>query len=583
VNQLLDVNLTKGTTRVFNGAGKRLGSRGIAYRNGMLYYCNPNVYYNLSYRSLFQRYNVATGETNLIAPLTQYGGYLMEWGDDGWLYIGSYGMQGSWGTGGADLARYHPDTGTLEDLGKVDPEHAAEYNSQYAYSLHADTNFCYVALGLLPWYLAVINTQTGDKTSFFAGTDTLGEIRRDADRLLWYRRSDSNRVTTYYLLSNGIPVLTGYKAPPGLIDQQLRGGVVDNAPAHTNLTGFNFDLDLIYPDSSNNVATVGYATNGSGIWNVVTASNFNLTAATIRRLYADGTNLFIPVTFTYGPWLRYHPATSNVLRYGTAPYSMYDAVKRGNKWYVSGYTAATLEFDSARPWTLTKANIHDPSANPRKLPDGLLYVAAYLERGGVGGEIGWYNPSDESYGSLRDPLAVSHHNPADFKPILGGSKFVYSTTGSILFVFDTATKTLLSTNAPLDTKSPGKVVEVANGVILGLSGTNMYRWDCSTGSLVWSNNLNGTAFGSSIATVDRRVELGPDGYVWAFIGTVLNRINPADGSMTPIYTNNASQNVMFHGRDMYLYGGTKLYRVRGVLTLAGPAPPSGVHLVAQKK
>jgi hypothetical protein len=61
------------------------------------------------------------------------------------------------------------------------------------------------------------------------------------------------------------------------------------------------------------------------------------------------------------------------------------------------------------------------------------------------------------------------------------------------------------------------------------------------------------------------VGLGPDGYVWAFVGTVLNRINPTDGSMAPIYTNSVAQNVMFHGSDMYLYGGTKLYRIRSIL------------------
>lgn len=595
-NQLLDVNLTQGKSRVLNGPNGswRRFSRGVAYRNGIFYYCNPNIYSNGTYHATFHSYNLATGATSTIGNLTQHAGYHMEWGDDGLLYIGSFSAQDPpHMTGGADMARYNSNTGTLENLGKVDPEHAAQYSSQYAYWNFADSNYCYVVLGQDPWYLGVINTQTGSKSNYFAGSDKYGELRRATNGALFYLRRQASLVETWYALSNGVPTALG-NTPGSLIPTPIRAGVVDQAAAYTNLTGFNFDLGLSYPDSSNNVVTVGYSTNGSGVWNFVTASNFNLTAAGIRRCYSDDTNLFL-LSFLYGPWLRYNPANSNVFRYGTAPYEIHDAVKQGSKWYLCGYTAVTMEFDPKEPWTFTIANPGAPSANPKKLPlalrsseyfsgigsDGLLYVASHLARGTEdGGKIGWYNRADNSYGSLLDPVNIASHDVADFKPILGGTRFVYSTVGANLMVFDTTTKTVLSTNAPIATKSPGKVVEVANGVILGLSGTNIYRWDCTTSSLVWSNNLSGMAFGT-IMDRDRRVELGPDGCVWAFVSKVLNRINPADGRLTPILTNDAALNVMFHGKDMYLYGGPKFYRIRNVLKSTQLEPATSLQTLQQ--
>jgi hypothetical protein len=589
-NSILDVNLDRGTTRVTNTLPGRSGMRGWAYRDGLIYYFIPNRYYGTNsygtnaWQGFFGSYNVNTGMTNLIRTVGQHQGYHADWGDDGWLYIGAYAST-SQDARGAYVDRYNPNTGVYQEIGGIDPDTGPDY----VYSLGADSRYLY-ACGAYNWHLSVWDSQSGSNrfTQFWsADNDINGYIYRGKKGGWYYRKQGpvTGGLARWYALSNGVPTLVSANA--GIqasfhtnvwYSEGVRGGVIDNVAKQTNTIGFNFDLDLAYPDSSNNVATVGYMTNGTGIWNYRSATSFSLGAASLKRVYPDGDALFI-TSFAYGPWLRYTIANSNVTRYGTAPYSMYDAVKIANLWYVMGYDAATLQFDPTLPWTLNSAtpNRSDPSVNPHKLglalrtheyyscvgSDGQLYVASHVDRNGVGGQLGWQDLVFKTNGSVQ--LPQTYLDTADLKPIWGGSNLVYSCLGSNLLVFDTKTKSFLSTNAPLGTASPGKVLEVSPGVIIGFSGSTIYKWDCSTGTLLASNNVNGPLFGATVAPVDRRVELAPDGYAWFFVGTTLYRLNPSDMTMTSILTNSPALSVAWHGADLYFYGGPKLYRVQGIL------------------
>jgi hypothetical protein len=201
-----------------------------------------------------------------------------------------------------------------------------------------------------------------------------------------------------------------------------------------------------------------------------------------------------------------------------------------------------------------------------------------VDRNGIGGQLGWQDLVYQTNASV--PLPQTYLDTADLKPLFGGSNLVYSSLGSNLFVFDCKTKSFLSTNAPLGCVSPGKVTEVSPGVIIGLSGTTVYKWNCNIGILLSSNNVNGQVFGATVSPVDRRVELAPDGHAWFFAGTTLYRLNPSDMNLTSILTNNPALSVAWHGGDLYLYGGPNLYRVQSLLK-ASILPPTRLRSLGQ--
>lgn len=614
VNCLLDMNVDQHTAVVTNAWTGRIAPHGWAYRDGLVYWCNNNDYYtgtkfpngNSIWESTLQSYNVTTGQTNFIAhPFTAYQGYCMAWSDDGWLYMGGYGAGANWPSGAVD--RYNPGTKVFTNVGYIDiPD-----GSDYCYAIGADSRYCY-ALDGYNWHLSVWDSQSGS-TNFVqylnSGVDQNGTyIYPGASGGWWYVEELATGQLNYYALSNGVAnYVTNNQHGNGnfgtnMLMTDMRGGMISEAENYSNYTGLTFDFAKPNPDSSNNTVVIGVQTNGSGVWNYITASNFNLTPASLIRAYPDGTNLFL-LAYAYGPWLGYNPSSKVVTYYGTPPTdSAYDAVKVGKYWYVMGYDSLTYQFDPSAPWTLAAStpNKYDPSVNPHLLSlvlrqheyysclgsDGLLYVAAWIERNGIGGQLGWLNLTNNRNGSVAIP--DNNFAPGDLKPICGGSNLVYSCFNcgnagigsSNLLVFDVGTKSWLSTNAPLGTDYPGKVVEVAPGIILGLSSCHnvIYKWNCLTHTLIASNALGAAVFDGG-NSINNRLSVAPDGYVWTFIGTTLERINPSDLSMTSILTNNPPLDIAWNGGDAYLYGGQNLYRVRRLLVSSPLQPASGVRLL----
>jgi hypothetical protein len=117
----------------------------------------------------------------------------------------------------------------------------------------------------------------------------------------------------------------------------------------------------------------------------------------------------------------------------------------------------------------------------------------------------------------------------------------------------------------------------------------------ANGVLIYSNTLPSqivNAFAFTSSDYDHRLVLGPDGYVWLPVHqlgdglqhhTYIYRINPTDCSMTNMFDlgvyNTAPSGLMFNGGDLYLYGGTNLYRIQGLLIPVGLTQPQALHVV----
>ena len=584
--QIVDVNLTQGTVQLTTGASLgRLGVRGtVLYSNGKIYITSTT-----GGTGYFSEYNPSTYAVRQIAQTSGGSpGQYVEIGDDGWIYIGGYPN--------AFVDRYNPSTDTYERLGNMDN------SADYAYTLGADTRYLYVGLGQVPWSLTVYDTQTQTKTNYWASDgDTLGTVLHGTNGNWYYRRYVLTPTyhAIWYQLTNGVPVELP-SPPTGLfVENAERGNVVDGV-SNGSLVGYEVNLDDALPDSSDNSAIIRYRTVGAPTWESVSVSNFHLSPAGIHRLFPWDSTHLLGFTSFYGPVFTINTQNEAATVLGYPQFNLYDSVTQNGISYFSGYTAAQLRYDPSNPWTLTAStpNKFSTSVNPYQTAvaigkheyyevvgsDGLIYVGALHERSSTGGEVGWYNPSNGTTGSLRAPFV--NDDVSDLKPALNATKLVYASKGENLFVIDTVTKTVERTIVPLPGTNMNKVVEVEPGIMFGAAGNKIFKVDITDGSLIYSKTLTDAAFMESGRSDDHRLVLGPDGYIWMFRWyrngqnfniSSLYRINPADGSYSTIISNTyytyGENNVMFDGGDMYWYGGTHLYRITGLLSEPGALLP----------
>jgi hypothetical protein len=610
VDNLVDINLTQGSARITNTWPSRFPYHGAAYTNGVVYLFHPNsAYVAPNYVGKLVSYDLASGRTNTISNTYQHAGYFCDWGDDGWLYAASYGVSGS------QLERYNPITEVFEQLGVIDTNNFVQGSaqSQYGYSLGADSRYCYVSIRDDFYYLGVYDTQTGVKTNFWWNLgDAAGSyIYRGKNGGWFYERlgggaGDIGSARVWYALSNGVPHLIGTNASfymnvyYAVGTGDMRGGVVTEALVNTS-TGYNFDTGYGIPDSSNNVATIGYKLVEASSYTYVSVSNLSLVASNLRDVYDDGSTLFI-IGGDYLPWLRYTHASATVTRIGSSGnYNMYDAIKVGERWYVSGYDAALFLHNPAQAWSLSPStpDLTDESVNPRKLSlsiansemypcmgcDNNLYVISYVSRNGAGAKLGWYNLTTEASGSSW-PFQDSAHSPGDMQSTMGGTNLVFLPYGTDeLLVFNVPTQSWARTNDSVLTGVTrlDKCVEVAHGIMVGVSGNNVWRYDVANNEVLFTNTLPGTAWSGFVVSHagnqnHKKLCLGPDGYVWLTLGNDLYRLHPATCEPELIAAGVGPHNVMFNGGDAYLYnpGTPELHVLSDLLTYtAPPAQPTG--------
>ena len=561
--QILDVNLSSGSARLTDGTFGRPGPSAASFFHDRIYLASSDPGHLLEY-------DPQTGKTRHVAALNQKGAQRTQVGDDGFIYIGECCLGG--------VERYNPTNGVFENLGRMDDE-GPSY--QYAYTLGADRRYVYVGLGQLPWYLAVYDTQSKSKTNFWKDQGDLGGTVLRAETGGWYYdRYTSAKKHIWYTLTKGAPVEIASSSVPPAYAWYQHDGVVSEAENFPSKFGIEVDLADAYPDNAKNRATIRWRKVGITNWQAAEVSGFRLQPVNIKRLYPwEGTKLIGFADF-YGPVFSYDLSTSNAVILGRPQFSLYDGLFTKGKIYMSGYPASTLQYDPSKPWTLsgsTRMKSATPT-NPHQLPvgfgkyhyysafgaDGFVYVAAHHERDSIGGELGWYDPLTGAKGSLREPFLKD--DVRDLKPALGGTKLVYASNRTKLFVFDVASKQVERTITPIPTiESLDKVTEVAPGIIFGAVSNRIFKVDIRTGSLLYTNTLPGLAFGgSALPAYDRRLVLGPDSRVWMFIDNSLYRIEPTDGSLTKILDASAG-NLLFHGGDIYFYRGPDLFRIKQVL------------------
>jgi hypothetical protein len=566
--QVLDINLNTGQTRVVDALLGRPGPHAtILHSNGLIYIGSGDPGY-------FMVYDPETGQTRQIAKLADKGAQYMIEGDDGAIYIGEC-VKGY-------VERYDPKTHGWENYGIIDDPGPPYY--RYAYTLGADKRYIYIAMGENPWYLVIYDRKDHTSKVYWKNLKAryVGVVRGKDGH--WYAQcSTRERGTRWYRLQGN--------QPPELLQTRPAVYKTNFSRQGTISRDYDIDLDRAIPDTGNGGRVViRWRKKGQLTWREASAQ-LRMGPFPLKRLYDwSGAKLFGFTSF-YGPVFTYAPAEKKLTILGRPQRSLYDALFCDGRWWLAGYPAATMEYDPARPWSLTAStkDLFDPLSNPHllRLPangsakyhfyltrgaDGFIYVGGHRERDSVGGTLGWFNPHTGITGGLRAPFRK--YEIHDLIPVLHGTKILVSTFArdqgnpGKLFLFDTRQKKIEREFIPLPgERNAGKIVEIKPGLILGLvSGSpqsRVYKFDLQAGKLVFVKDIDGTLFGK-VRGYDRRVIKGPDGYVWVYLNKTICRINPADGKMERIINAPPAGNLLFFHGDLYIYGNTDLRRIRGV-------------------
>jgi hypothetical protein len=564
--QILDVNLASGHAEVMDAVLGRPGpNASVLHSNGKLYVGSSDPGY-------FLVYDPMTAQTQQLAQLADKGAQFAIEGDDGAIYIGEC-VKGY-------VERYDPNSGTWENYGIIDDPGPPYY--RYAYALGSDGRYVYIGMGQMPWYLVVYDRVTRTQIVYWKDQQLLFcGISKGLDGA-WYAEASWPLTGTRWFKLNG-------SNPPEALPQGQAPTLDPNRKPLYNLasgipSSFEYNLDFAdaYPDTGNEGRpAVKWQNKTESTWHQATAQ-LRIGPIEVKRLYADNQTLF-GFTGFYGPVFHYDPGTQKISIIGRPQRSLFDALYDNptGKYYLAGYTAATMEYNSFKEWTLTSStpNLNDPSLNPKFLSlhplgtakyhyylakgsDGSIFIGGHHERDSVGGSLGWYNPVSGETGGLRDPFL--QYDARDL--ISTGNRLVFSSNGiesgidGKLFVFDVDKKTIINSFVPLPGESEtGKLLVPDNnpntimGVINGVSNSRVYAVDLATGSLLYAKDLPADAFGG-IRSYDRRIVKGPDGYAWLFLGNAIYRIDPASGTPEKIIDASPAGNLLFFHNEIYIYG-----------------------------
>lgn len=608
--QFFHVNMSTGTAYVVDtGRGGRgnMQGRQVSTGNNHLYFVTSDPCYVYDYDLIGGVTNIAhaswgagaCGTTGAIPAANKAPTYCSE-GAAGKIFCGT----AVYGTA------FEIDTSTnaITDFGQI----STTSGVQYANVQWADANYFWVVnrdTTENAYWLTSVKISDGTQTDCFK--DTPG-----TENYIYIRKSDNQPFYNYG--TPGANILTADGTCPASSEDMpaagdriapfnRRGNVwFDTATAKADLS-LDADLSQVYASPSGVVAFSYRNPGGSGAWatktGTLTTSDQNLK----RVVQKASTDTLFVVGGQYTANADMSIASSAATNLGTiGVQSAYAAVWDGTYWYLSGYASTTYRYNPAVAWTLsadttlplcTEASPVNPCLAKTGWgkyhyyngmgSDGRLYVGAHYERqGGAGGEIGWYNPADNTTGSYRaGPPSIECWSPSDFVPMTSaGTTFAYSgsadsgefdcteTVGKI-YIFDVATQMITNTLTPIvGSSDPGKLLPLASGHILGFvknyptaADYTIYSIDPATDTLDWSITGVGNLF-NDIATADCRPVLGADGYAYFYIGNNLTRLHPLTGATETAYADSTAHGGMSlvsgpFGNAMYLWGSTHLYRI----------------------
>ena len=558
------VNLSTGAHALIKGAAHG-ATRGWAYNPQYdRLYVGTNY---ATYAGSLIEFNPNTQTVVKIADQTISSTYALIIGDDNRVYCGtrgyhvySYdpgvGMPGGWKDYGVVLAANDP---TKENV-----------------PLAADKNYVYCGVQKSNgnWTLVISPTSGSPHFSewqFGNAGDTNITISKELNTSKWIlTRTLANGSTKVYYLQNGTYTDTG----KSFIQDEWNCSRAPNycATADTESNYYLFadtyswepDLTDLFPIKSiHEYSTIRYRKQGTQTWSESTV-NFNgpWVPQMVQCLAPQPDQSDFAATANYNASVCLDPNTFSPAYLGANCASPYKSMLHpSGEIYIGGYPDRVLRYNPLLPWTLNSTNATPrlPSDATKPNPyfikmtpgntlhyrhgldydfNGNVWIGGNTTRNNPDyGDVMCYNPDD---GSVTYVFPGWKSAGITFRNLCAADsrkRICVSDNNGHIWIVDAATKTV--DPSPITPISGGGsktyMVEVENDVVFGIvisdSGNKVIRFKPSTKQILTLQNLgvSGTPFGfadSQYARMNYKLEKGPDGYVWMFVGDTLYRVNP---------------------------------------------------------
>jgi outer membrane protein assembly factor BamB len=529
---------------------------------------------------------------------------------------------------------YTIDTDTMKgravcEVGPEQPNMTWEY-----FKVEADGDWVYAAVGCNPWRLYGANVKTGKgrliaETGPIIGDHKTMEVRRlpgypGCDVFITGMKGEPKDKTQRFWLRNGeltpregdAPPWAGEKfaapRPTFMVKYPQPPKGLERVRAPVDLEGkvrywYRLSGDMaqaasVKPDE----------------WQKIELP-VKLYPAPIRRMAALPDGSLFALTEGYGRAVRFNPRTGERATLGPTM-SVCSLCVHEDRLYLCGYPSSQVWiYDPARPWTVGRSgdappqgDAEDESAaadsrsNPAKVAalmaftkvhmpfggavpaaDGRVYFGGKIVRIGNGGGLGWWDVKEGKAGGFFEPFSAyqvfwmcsacdGRYILCSTKPVEDDAKPGFRPQRGRLFVYDTTAHQMLHQVDHDDLGIPGYIIEAAPGRVLGYSadqkGGVLYGFDPAAGKVLWTKpvpNKPETGF-AAIRRWNYAFTRGPDGLVWATMGGVLARINPADATVHVVGKMPDAQIVFLDG-DVYVAGGEKYRRIAGIPKVAPTA------------
>lgn len=536
-------------------------------------------------------------------------------GDDGLVY---------WSPGGNRVLSYDPALGVpagIKDYGV--PTGATGYASTEYTTIAVVDGYLYVGCTIdsANAIQVSVTPTTGDIswTSSFNGAGdksySLHKIHNQTYYQLVRELSDSSQL--FYLLDNGsLTPDTGeqgeYMGNYAPYWATWASNDYDSAYNYNSFYGdWGWDVDFsdLFPIKDIHEDSIVGASSTDGGPYTYYQSTFtgSWVAQVVRALLPTTGSVVFGLTSGYNAAisLSYPTPATNYL--GSEQLSPYCAMRHSSgQIYGSGYANQLFRYNPDFPWTLTNSNrtplsgAPDPTwaVNPYFInlgatslhyrhhmdydSNGLVWIGGNTTRLSPNyGDVMWYDPADGSTGYMFPGWAAAGTGFGDVCAANGRTQICVSDSLGNIWLIDADTKAIDETPIrPVDAEGRSFMVEVAPDVVLGVYMTatatdaRIFRFKPSTKEILTTAQIlgvDGQPFGWASSEANRRywkLELGPDGYVWMFVGNYLCRVNPTTCEFTQVKDCSGYYQLKFSatGTDVLLYAnGTDFKYIPGLL------------------
>ena len=346
---------------------------------------------------------------------------------------------------------------------------------------------------------------------------------------------------------------------------------------------------------------------GTNAWKTSTLSFTGpWTPQKVKCVVPKSDSTLFAVSEGYNAAVDFNYVTKATSYLGATSFSPYTAVRHASgEIYVGGYSNRLMRYDPSRPWTLTSSNATPRSPSDKTKPNpyfirmageniyhyrfgldydhkGIVWIGGNTTRGNPDhGNVMWYNPADGTAGYIFPGWQATGTKFSNLCASNGRTLICVSDNVGKIWIIDAATRKVAP--API-VPVPGQatktyMIEAEPGIVLGIvfapgPAYKIIRFKPATKEVLTLKNLGvpGTPFGfgdNQYSRMNYKLEMGPDGYVWMFVGNTLYRVDPANGNFTKVMdAAHAALKFAANNLDLLLYnidGTTDLRYIPGIL------------------